>query len=120
MILIFIAVDRVNRSQWQVTDFDKSKLRTLAEHGVEFYALYADGHRERVGVEAVVPPGSTDVPEAISADSPTIEERLDAMSAMLSQLTTAVIEVNPKKKAALQAAALKINQFSTNTKEKSI
>lgn len=119
MILIFIAVDRVNRSQWQVTDFDKSKLRTLAEHGVEFYAIYADGHRERVGVEAVVPPGSTDVPEVIVA-SPTIEERLDAMSAMLSQLTAAVIEVNPTKKAALQAAAMKLNQFSTNTKEKSI
>ena len=71
----------------------------------------------RVTADEIVEPEPIK-PVVIETETARMAEEINAMRVILGQLSDAVIEVNPAKRATLQAAATRLNKLSAKEDEK--
>lgn len=100
-IVSYFAHDPISNFEKQIFDFNKEKLESEKERGIIFIARYMDGTRKVVPIEDVKEPNIVSYGGATIATPSYVDERVNAITNLLSDVVTTVSALDASKKASL-------------------
>lgn len=110
VIVGYMEIDPKEKLCKRITDFSKTGLKKANGNGKEFLAVYSDGRKEPVEYTEIKKPEMVNNVHSMRIGAADIDEKLNAIMALISDVIESVSIDNQAKKESIKRSIEKIKQ----------